>query len=565
MISRPANRRLGRVVSLTGAQLIALLSPDVEGQHAAQMGSLVKILLPHSQVFGIVGGSSIPLPAQDGQSKELKVAEIHLLGEVVDAVAGGRGRFRRGVSILPALDDEILTADDIDTATVYALPDQDSICVGTIHQNSAVGANVSINEMLGKHFAVLGTTGTGKSCALTLILKRILKTNPNAHVLLLDPHGEYARAFGDKAEHLTAGSLELPYWLFNFEEIVEVVFGTEAKDSAIEIQYLRELILAAKLRFPGNARDKSRMTVDVPVPYSLGDLHRLLDDAIGRLENRTDLGPYLRVKARLSSLQADRRFTFMFPSGLTVVDNLAQLVGRIFRVPVNGKPMSILDLAGVPSEVLNVVVSVLCRMAFDFALWSGQELPLLLVCEEAHRYAPVDTHLGFEPAKRALARIAKEGRKYGISLAVVSQRPSELDPSLLSQCSTVFALRMTSHKDQEIIQAALSETSATLLSALPLLGNAEALVIGEGVPVPMRLRFAELPPAEQPRSSSAPFSQRWQSDLGTQGQLERIVEWWRNQRQGDPPSASPPAEAPAAPAGQSQVSQVRSPLFTKAS
>ena len=176
---------------------------------------------------------------------------------------------------------------------------------------------------------------------------------------------------------------------------------------------------------------------------------------------------------------------------------------------MQGKPIAVFDLSRIPSEVLNVVVAVICRIAFDFSTCVGQRLPLLLVCEEAHRYAPQDTGLGFEPAKRALSRIAKEGRKYGISLGVVSQRPSELASTILSQCSTVFAFRMSNERDQEIIQATLSEASLALFAALPFLGNMEAIAIGEGVPVPMRLIFETLPGAKQPHSNSALFSERW--------------------------------------------------------
>ena len=221
----------------------------------------------------------------------------------------------------------------------------------------------------------------------------------------------------------------------------------------------------------------------------------------------------------------------MFDVGRGLPDNLGTLIGRIFRVPAGGKPLAILDLASIPSEALNVAVAVVCRLAFDFAVWSGQRLPLLLVCEEAHRYAPQDAASGFEITKRALSRIAKEGRKYGISLGVISQRPSELAPTILSQCNTVFAFRMSNERDQEIIQATMSEATPAIFSALPFLGNSEAIAIGEGVPVPMRLRFTELPESERPRSSAAKFSECWKdSDSDTAAELVRVVDALRGRR-----------------------------------
>src|SRR5262245_32123390 len=183
---------------------------------------------------------------------------------------------------------------------------------------------------------------------------------------------------------------------------------------------------------------------------------------MGKLENKRDLSPYRNLKARLESISQDPRYMFMFGS-LTVFDGMAQKFGRMFRVPVNNKPVTILELTGLPTEIVNVVVSVLCRMTFDFALWSEGQVPVTLVCEEAHRYVPANPSFGFEPCKRAIAKIAKEGRKYGASLCIVTQRPAEIDPTILSQCNTVFALRMSNDRDQDIVNSAVSDTGWGLI------------------------------------------------------------------------------------------------------
>jgi hypothetical protein len=208
---------------------------------------------------------------------------------------------------------------------------------------------------------------------------------------------------------------------------------------------------------------------------------------------------------------------------------MAKILGRLFRVPVGGKPVTVLDTSGVPAEILNVVVSLLCRMSFDFALWNEQKAPILLVCEESHRYAPEDERAGFEPTKRALSRIAKEGRKYGVSLCLISQRPSELATTVLSQCSTIFALRMTSQKDQEFLAAALPESSHGLMSELPSLRNGQAIAVGEGVALPTRIDFDRLPDEHQPHSRTAPFATAWQNDQLTAEDLTEIVKRWRRQ------------------------------------
>jgi hypothetical protein len=543
--SDPGGRRAGRVVSTSGTQVIVLLDHDIGGRKTGkrdqgerepiQMGCLVTMRVAQGTVYGVIEGLSTPAPVDCDDRPELKIAEIGLLGEVADAVDGPAGTpstgFRRGVSKLPSLDAVVYLATEQDTATVYALRRRRTVSVGAVHQNPRVAARISVDDMLCKHFAILGTTGTGKSCALTLILKRILEQSPNGHVLLLDPHGEYGRAFGAAAECLTVDNFRLPFWLCTFEELSEIVFGTEKSDVRAELMHLRELVLAAKTRAAANSRDWGAISVDTAIPFSMNDLNRLIEAAIGSLDNRTNLPPYLRLKARLGALQSDRRYDFLFDTGLVVRDDFSGVIGRLLRVPANGKPLAILDLASIPSELLNVVVAVICRLAFDFAVHAGQRWPLLLVCEEAHRYAPQDTALGFEPAKRALSRIAKEGRKYGISLGLISQRPSELASTILSQCNTVFAFRMSNERDQEIIQASLAEASAAMFSVLPFLGSSEAIAIGEGVPVPMRLRFDVLPEEEHPRSSSAPFSESWQADeVSTGDNLARVTAAMRGRR-----------------------------------
>jgi len=526
---------VGRVVSTSGTQIIILL--DRNGGHLAdiQTGCLVCLRSPHAKVYGLIEGLSTPAPDEAGHAAELKIAEIGLLGEIADAPDDSpddfQPIFRRGVSKMPPLDAEVYLATQQDTETVYALVRRRTVSIGSVYQNPRVAARISVDDMLCKHFALLGTTGTGKSCALALILRRILAQSPNGHVLLLDPHGEYGHAFGDAAECLTGDNFRLPFWLCTFEEFVEIVFHHEHQDFSAETMLLREFVLAAKTRAASASTGWGSLSVDTAIPYSMNELVRLLDHAIGNLDNRSNLAPYLRLKARLGALRTDRRYDFLFDNGISLHDNFSAVLGRLIRVPAHGKPLAILDLASIPSELLNVVVAIICRLAFDFAVQAGQRWPLLLVCEEAHRYAPQDAALGFEPAKRALSRIAKEGRKYGISLGLVSQRPSELASTILSQCNTVFAFRMSNERDQEIIQATLAEATTAMFSVLPFLGSSEAIVVGEGVSIPMRLRFDRLAEAERPRSKSASFSDCWQtSGDDADGELSGVAATMQGKR-----------------------------------
>ena len=194
----------------------------------------------------------------------------------------------------------------------------------------------------------------------------------------------------------------------------------------------------------------------------------------------------------------------MFGS-LSVQDTMVDLLSALFRIPVNGSPISIIELGALPAEVAQVVVSVISRLAFEFGLWSHGASPIALICEDAHRFAPARASDGFAPTRRALVRIAKEGRKSGVSLWVSSQRPTELDPTILSQCNTIFAMRLANMADQEALRAVVPDASTSLLNSLPSLGTGEAIAVGEGIPLPARIRFDALPRDKIPRSLTASF------------------------------------------------------------
>ena len=502
--------RVGRIIAVSACQAVALLEgPSVAASRAGtplEMGTLVKMRTRVSIAYGMVTGLRVPLPSLGCSDKDLKLVELELVGEIQDACAGAG--FQRGVSAYPALDEPIYLACAEDLAQVYACPKVATAPVGTIHQNGAVPAYILVDELFGKHFSIVGATGSGKSCGLATILRAVIDHSPNAHVILLDPHNEYAQAFGDNAIILgPADSLYLPFWLFNFEEITEVVLGPDHNGEQAKI--LGEGILAAKHSYFAKAGLDKFGTVDTPAPYRMSDVLRFLDTAMGSLNRPESIPAHQTVKGRILALQNDVRYGFVFGSRLTLRDELSEILGQLFRIPVNGQPVTVLDLSGIPSEVVNVVVSVLCRLTFDFALWNETPVPLTIVCEEAHRYAPRDKQRGFEAAKRALFRIAKEGRKYGVSLCVVTQRPSDLAPGLLSECNTIFAFRMTGQEDQDIVRGALPEASHGLMNFLPALRNGEAIAVGEGVSVPMRICFTPPPEWRRPRSATACFARAW--------------------------------------------------------
>ncbi len=537
------DRSIGRIVSVTGSKAIVLLDGQSDAKAVAiggrpEMGTLLAIEQTNTVVLAIVSALSVPVPAQRDGKSEIWIAELGLVGELWLSKGNQLGSLNRGVTVYPALGDRVRVASKDELQLAFCGDGKASVRVGSIRQDATIPAMVKVDDLLGKHFAILGTTGTGKSCTTALILRSILQANPAAHIVLLDPHNEYATAFPEWGEVINPRNMQLPFWLLTFEEIVEVLIGEQGNRHA-EIEILQELIPLCKSRYAAGTTgrkdasvrrgvlDPGRFTVDTPVPYRISDLTSLIDERMGKLENKKDLQPYRVLRSRVDAISQDARYGFMFGS-LTVYDGMAQILGRMFRVPVNDKPITILELTGIPSEIVNVVVSVLCRMTFDFALWSEGKVPVTLVCEEAHRYVPANSQMGFEPAKRAIAKIAKEGRKYGASLCIVTQRPAEIDPTILSQCNTVFALRMSNDRDQAIVQSAVSDTGSGLLEFLPALGQREAIAFGDGVALPVRIKFDELKKECLPRSSSARFSEAWQASVGDENFLEHVVERWRN-------------------------------------
>ena len=513
---------VGHVVGVTGAALTGNLMPRSHAT-AAVIGDLVAIPTARSRAYGVING------LRKGRRDEDRPAvDIQLLGEAMRTAHGAA--FQRGVTAYPPLDAPILAVTPAETATVYARPAVANIEIGCLRHDEALPAYLATDQLLGKNFAILGSTGSGKSCAVTVVLRSLLERHPCAHILMLDPHNEYAAALGDRALRLDPSNLELPYWLLTFEEIAVVLTSSAEGRAYGEGVILRDAILKAKQIYRGGD-DQSHITVDTPVPYRLSDLARVIEDAMGTLNKPEGATAYRQILARLQSVREDRRYGFMFQS-IYLRDNLDAILGRLLRLPVAGQPVTILDLSGVPSEVVNVVVSLLCRLIFEFALWSEREHgpPLLLVCEEAHRYVPADGTPVFEPTRRAIDRIAKEGRKYGVSLCLVSQRPSELSTSSLSQCGTIIALRTSNERDQQFVRKALPDGFDWLIAALPALATGEAVIAGEGVSVPMQIQFRQLAADEQPASQTPAFSRAWSREVTDHAFIHRTISRWRLQQ-----------------------------------
>ena len=522
---------LGRIETVSGGgaetrlnpQLLELMARDVDPAvaMAGEIGSLLKMMVAGRCVIASVHSLS-------HEGSEI-AARISFLGEGNLDASGHVAAFRRGVTRYPLPGTPVVAVSTADMNAIFSAGDLPHIEIGTVHPTSSTRAALLVDAMLGKHFALLGSTGTGKSTAAALILHRICQMAPAGHIVMIDPHGEYDAAFAEVGAAYNVTNLAMPYWLMNFEEHCEVVLTTTGADRQMDGDILAKCLLAARQK--NRAADTvSRITVDSPIPYVLSDLTSIIQTEMGKLDKASNSAPYLRLKQKIEEIRSDPRYHFMF-SGMLVGDSMKSFIKRIFRLPGDGKPISVIDVSGVPSEITSVVVSVLGRCVFDYAMWSRghSQHPVLLVCEEAHRYVPSDRSANNGPVRRILERIAKEGRKYGVSLGLITQRPSDLAEGVLSQCGTIISMRLNNERDQAFVKAAMPEGARGFLDSIPALRNREAIICGEGVPIPIRVAFDDLEDGLRPASNDPIFSELWRRSGDEDALVEQIIGRWGNQ------------------------------------
>ncbi|HTV68731.1 MAG TPA: DUF87 domain-containing protein [Rhizobiaceae bacterium] len=528
-----AVRALGHVLSCRGSEArIGLPAPGPLAEQRATVGKFVSIQSGSGLLVGIITEvTAMPTDHRDHSA----IARVDLMGEIFrDSL--GVSRFQRGVRDYPAIGDTVNVIGRQELKLIYASLGNKSINIGNLHQDQTVPAYIDVDDLLNKHFAVLGSTGVGKSSGVAVILGEILRARPNVRVLLLDVHNEYGRSFGKDAAVVGSKELKLPFWLLNFEEITDVIFGGKPSIPE-EVEILAELIPIARGMYsgykvaaerPGIVRKTPKghgFSVDTPSPYLIQDLVNLIDERMGKLENRSSRMVHNRLMMRIEGITTDPRYAFMFENANVGGDTMAAVLTQLFRLESESRGITVLKLASLPGEVVDAVVCVVARLAFEFGLWSDGAMPLLIACEEAHRYAAKDHSVGFAPARRALSRIAKEGRKYGVHLGLVTQRPAELDPTIISQCSTLFIMRMANDEDQLLLRSAVSDAAANLLSFVPSLGTGEVVGIGEGMPMAARFSFRTLPQDMLPVSDTGDSVEPSADDRAAL--IKRTIDRWR--------------------------------------
>ena len=461
-----------------------------------------------------------------------------LLDAIVVGTIKPDGGFERGADALPTVGAQAFALSAQALERIYASQATGTFSMGKLSQARSQDARISLDALLSRHAAILGQTGAGKSWTVASILQK-LGQMPQASVVLLDLHGEYQNAFGDYATYIKTADLELPYWLMNCEELIDMCIERHESAAPLQIAKFKELLQDAKLTFQENRNLNIPMiTVDTPVYFEFSKLFeemQRLDTEVVLVNLVRTHGPlyghFTRTIARLQSRLNDRRFDLIFnPKTYKTTASMEPLLRKILGEEPSSKNLTVLDLSQVPFEVRPSVISLILRCLFDFAYWykrrHGVAYPLSVFCDEAHTYLN-DADPTHKPSRISAERIAKEGRKYGISLTVISQRPREVSSTILSQCNSFVCLRISHPDDQQHVRGLLPDAMRGITSALSTLRQGEAILVGDAIVMPTRVLID--PPDPKPDSRDVSFSARWGKPHQAVD-VAKVLEAWRKQQ-----------------------------------
>lgn len=574
----------GNVITIRLFDNIKSHMPIIDGivYRVGQIGSFLKIPLGYANLYGIVtqiGSAAVPEALRETLVNDYENAKnTHWLGLVLVGEQIGK-KFERGITQFPTTNDKVhlVTIKDLDV--IYGgLNDDESITVGNISASESLGAKLDLNKLISRHCAIVGSTGSGKSNTVAILLESIAKREfKSSRILVIDPHGEYNEVLKEQSKvyKINASQAEnelyIPFWALPFNELTQI-FSRNISDTHKE--YLREKIVEKKIESIGiNGFDiePEIVTADSPIPFSLKQLWFDLDDFERQTYSEranpnttTDLitagssetlisneyqpasagggSPFLNNRAKgilglLDSIRIklkDSRYKFLFYPGEWEPD----LTGKIdkdldellFGWLGETQPVTILDLSGIPSEIMVSISGTLLKIVNDTLFWGqntlvgGRKQPLLIVLEEAHNYLKAGEN---SISSRTVQTIAKEGRKYGVGLLLITQRPSELDETVLSQCGTLIALRMSNAKDRGHIKSAVQDELQTMVDLLPSLRTGEGLISGEAVKIPSRVRFYKT--SHKPNSSDPLVTVEWTKDNPDESEYKDTVKYWRSQ------------------------------------
>lgn len=561
-MSEPANTVIGYVVDVQANVLTASLIEDDQGRAptvtigdedilVGQIGSYVAIRQNDVSIVAIVtrmteqealAAPTIETPGEDTARLPFakRIARLTPIGSI-----HGDGQFDRGVGQYPTTGAEVHAMGSTDIAKMFERFQSKGFSVGTVATHPSLKVCLDPSNLFGRHFAILGQTGSGKSWTVAALVQRTVAVMPRAHVIILDLHGEYCwkredgtrhYAFADAiVRHVDARELEIPYWLMTYAELCDLFIDNTDFSAHNQVAAFRDVL--GRLRTVDGAKlGLPRTTLDTPVFFDLAALRVEIESmngqvmgSSGKLINGTLTGKFDNFLMRLDSKLNDVRYDFLLkPKVRKDSASLSSLLRDFVGLGTPKAAVTVVDLSSVPFDVRPTVAAQIGRLAFEFNYWNPKyrEFPILLMCEEAHAYIPRASESQFAGARKSMERIAKEGRKYGVGLAVVSQRPHEVSETVLAQCGTFICLRITNPNDQAYVRSLVPESEGDLVSVLAGLGRGEALVLGEAVPLPTRLQFDK--PNPTPNSDDVDFYGKW-IDGPTDIDVDAIVKRWRSQ------------------------------------
>lgn len=558
----PAHTLIGYVVDVQGDLLTASLVEDDQGRAptvtigdedilVGQIGSYVAIRQHDVNLIAIVtrmseqealAAPTIETPGEDTARLTFakRTARLTPIGSLRPD-----GQFDRGVGRYPTTGAEVHALGSNDIAKMFERFQSKGFSVGTVATHPTLKVCLDPSNLFGRHFAILGQTGSGKSWTVASLVQRTVAVMPRAHIIILDLHGEYCwkredgtrhYAFADAiVRHVDARDLEIPYWLMTYGELCDLLIDRTEQAAHNQTAFFRDTLRQLREKEKAPLR-LTRVTVDTPVFFSLDELvatveakNKEMVPGKSALKQGDMFGDFDRFLVRLASRMNDVRYDFLLkPKVRTTSVSLESMLRDFVGLGTQKAAVTVIDLSSVPFDVRPTVAAQIGRLAFEFNYWNPKyrEFPILLMCEEAHAYIPRASESQFAGSRKSMERIAKEGRKYGVGLAVVSQRPHEVSETVLAQCGTFICLRITNPDDQAYVRSLVPESEGDLVNILAGLGRGEALVLGEAVPLPTRLQFNK--PDPHPNSDDIDFYAMWK-DGPEDLDVDAIVKRWRNQ------------------------------------
>ncbi|AZI68278.1 ATP-binding protein [Kaistella daneshvariae] len=581
---------IGEIDSISGNSISVKLFDNIKSNmpiidgvvyRVGQIGSFIRIPLGYANLYGIVtqiGSAAIPESLREAVAKDYDILKntrwinIVLAGEQVGK------KFERGVTQYPTTGDKVHLVTINDLNIIYGgYEEANSITVGNISVSESLDAKIDLDKLISRHCAIVGSTGSGKSNSVSVLLQSIANREfPSSRILVVDPHGEYNDALSKHSKVIEVNSsndeskLQIPFWALPFNELMKIFSGNLPDQQR---EYIREKVVEAKIRSVAENKievAKESITADSPISFSIkrlwfeltdfekqtftdttrttlsalvvtGDAEKLISNEYTPA-GMGNSAPFLNQKAKglLSFLDSmrnklnDSSYSFLFSPGKLTPDKDGKTDEDLDAVFLkwlgNELPITILDLSGIPSEVTSSISGTLLKIIYDGLFWGvntkvgGKNQPLLIVLEEAHSYLKAGEH---SISSRTVQMIAKEGRKYGVGLLLVTQRPSELDETVLSQCGTMIALRMNNSKDRGHIRSAVQDELQSMVDLLPSLRTGEALISGEAVKIPSRVKFFKI--ANAPKSSDPKASEKWLEKIDdAQSEYKQLLKSWRN-------------------------------------